>query len=319
MQIYRDFDLSQILWYKIGGKAKYLLACSGEQDALDAVSFVKKNNISKIFVVGIGANLLFTDSYFDGVVIQMIDPKGKDITLEKDNLIKSFAGETLDSVIQFGFSHHLTGLEWAGGLPGTVGAAVRGNVGAFSGEIKNSIVQVMAIDKETLKKKIYFRDELHFAYRHSLIKENKNLLIVSVTLQLKNASPQELEQAKQTYLKNIAYREKNHPHDYPNSGSTFKNISGKENIEKILTVWPDIKEMVDGKWHGKIAMGYVNNRLGFSGFRIGNAEVSTKHANFINNLGGAKASDVKQIISTIQEIFQETFGFTPETEVEIVQ
>ena len=87
----------------------------------------------------------------------------------------------------------------------------------------------------------------------------------------------------------------------------------------MLEVWPDMREMVEKKWYGKVSMAYVIGRLGFSGFKIGNAQVSTKHNNYISNLGEAKASDVKKIIDTISDKFTATFGFSPELELEVVK
>ena len=106
--------------------------------------------------------------------------------------------------------------------------------------------------------------------------------------------------------------------NFPSCGSVFKNIVGKEKVEKVIAVWPDIKEKVNTKWYGKVSMAYVIGRLGFSGFRIGNAQLSEKHNNYISNLGNAKADDVKKIISVISEQFNTTFGFLPELEVEII-
>ena len=105
---------------------------------------------------------------------------------------------------------------------------------------------------------------------------------------------------------------------YPSCGSVFKNITEKEKVEKVLAMWPDIREMSDNKWHHKISMGYAIGRLGFSGKKIGGAMVSPEHTNYIVNIDQAKASDIKTLISEIQSKFQNTFGFTPEPEVVIL-
>jgi UDP-N-acetylmuramate dehydrogenase len=99
----------------------------------------------------------------------------------------------------------------------------------------------------------------------------------------------------------------------------FKNIKKTDDVAKVVDVWPDIRPLVKEKWHGKVSMGYIINRLGFSGYTIGSARVSEKHANFINNLGSATAEDVLTIIKRIQEMVSETFAIIPEVEVEIVQ
>lgn len=321
MKICKDFPLSEVLWYKIGGLARYFIEACDKEEVLEALNFVKNNKIEKVFIAGLGANLLFTDEYFDGAFIRIVNESNNLIELTDNCLIRAFAGEILDNVIQFSFQNNLTGLEWAGGLPGTVGAAVRGNVGAFGGEIKDvlaeaELIKISGLDFEVIKKK---NTELNFSYRDSAIKDNKNLIVLSTLFNLKKASRDELETARRTYYSNIAYRNTNHPMEYANCGSVFKNIEKKGEVEKIISLWPDIKEKAEKDWHGKISMGYAARRLGFDGFRIGNAQVSSKHCNFIVNLGGAKFNDVFQIIESIKSKFSETFGFTPETEIEIVQ
>lgn len=312
-----NVQLSNVLWYKIGGKARYVLFAHNEKDVEEAVQFILAKKLS-FFVVGIGANLLFNDEDYNGAVIIL---KGLQEVLVQGKQVAAFAGILLDEVIQSSFAHNLVGLGWAGGLPSTVGAAVRGNVGAFGSEIKNVVKNIRCI--QLTKDQYTFielsNEQLDFSYRSSLIKKDRSLIVVSVTFQLQEGNADDIVKEKEIYEKNIAYRKIHHPMEYPNTGSCFKNISKKEEVEKVLTVYPDIKEMVEGKWHGKVSMGYLNKRLGFAGFTIGGAQVSTQHANFIDNIGGAKASDVCAIIAAIQDKFQQTYGFIPEPEVEIVR
>lgn len=324
MQVYNDFPLSEILWYKVGGKAKYFLPAQTREELLWALDFIEKNHPQKIFLCGLGSNLIFSDEYFDGAVIQIAKmSKGAgDILLKNsDGLIESFAGESLDSLIQFSLENNMTGLEWAGGLPGTVGAGVRGNVGAFGGEIKDSFVsaEILTLTDNSFELSRITKDKFNFSYRNSVIKEQKNLIVVSSLFETHPENAETVAKAREVYEANIDYRKTHHPIEYPTCGSVFKNISDKQEVEKILIVWPEVRELVETKWHGKVSMGYINKRLGFSGYRIGNMEVSTKHANFIINLGDAKATDVLTIISHIQEKVSATFDFVPEVEVEVVK
>jgi UDP-N-acetylmuramate dehydrogenase len=151
MQIHKDFDLSKVLWFKIGGKARYFLQCENRKDVFKALDFIEEEHPERIFILGLGSNLIFTDDYFDGVVIQIGAAAKPQISFH-DNLATAFTGETLDSLIQLGFHHNLIGLEWAGGLPGTVGAGVRGNVGAFGGEIKDRLIaaEVLQFDDKNI-------------------------------------------------------------------------------------------------------------------------------------------------------------------------
>lgn len=321
MQIYNNVLLSTILWYQIGGIAKTVLDVASKEDLFEALEYIKNNNIHKVFILGMGSNLLFSDDGFDGVIIRFQSQEdGQGVRFIENGIVESFAGEFLDSVIQAQFELGLVGLEWAGGLPGTVGAAVRGNVGAFGGEIKDSFLKAHCIllhEDNSFEEVTLTHDEMNFSYRSSEVKKG-NLIVVSAQFQLKDGTPEELLQAHEKYFANILYRQEHHPLDYPNCGSVFKNISKKEEVERVLESWGDIKEQVENKWHGKVSMGYIIDRLGFKGLREGNAQVSEKHQNFIVNLGGAKAEDVKKIIVAVEEEMQENFGFTPEVEIEIV-
>jgi UDP-N-acetylmuramate dehydrogenase len=321
MPIQNDFPLSQILFYKIGGKAKYLINCESGQEIREALKFITKNKIDNVFICGLGSNLIFSDEKFDGVVVRIVQEKKSQHNFQKkDNLVTVFSGMILDDLIKFAFDNHLIGLEWAGGLPGTVGAGIRGNVGAFGHEIKDTIHSVDVLEKSGARyqARALHKDELNFSYRNSLIKENRNMIVTSATFNLSQASPQELAKAKDTYEANIHYRRTHHPVEYPTCGSVFKNINEADRIKKVLTIWPDIRERVTGNWHNKVAMGYVINRLGFSGKRKGGMQVSEKHNNFIINVDNGHASDALFLINEIQNKVQKTFGFTPETEAEIV-
>lgn len=321
MQIHKEFDLSQVLWFRIGGKAKYFLQCESREDVFEALEFMEVHKPKRLFICGQGSNLIFTDDYFDGLVIQITTPKHPKIEVNGTE-VTIFAGETLDTLIQLAFNQKLIGLEWAGGLPGTVGAGVRGNVGAFGGEIKDLLVkaEVLEFDDKNIDILELANKDFNFGYRTSIVKENKHMIVTSATFHLTPATTTEmLVKARSVYAANIDYRKTNHPIEYPNCGSVFKNIKKPEDVAKILSVWPEIREMVEKKWYGKVSMGYINTRLGFKGYKIGNAVVSEKHANFINNLGGATAQDVLTIIQHIQDMVKETFAIVPEVEVEIVK
>ncbi len=321
MKIYNDFNLATILWYKIGGTAKYLLECKNPSDVLEALEFIQKEKIEKLFVLGTGSNLVFTDDYFDGAVIYLAQPEAPSFTRDGE-IVTAYAGESLSDLILFAFEQDLVGLEWAGGLPGTVGAAVRGNVGAYGGEIKDCVfsAEVAVISDGGVEVKTLHREELQFEYRGSVIKANRNnMVVLSAAFKLKEVSQKELAQARARHDANIAHRKARHPLEYPNCGSVFKNIRDQENIEKVLRVYPDLADRIKNDWYGKVAMAYLIQKLGLQGMRVGNAQISEKHALFIINLGGAKASDVRSLINTVQQNVQETFGFIPEVEVEIIE
>jgi len=319
MNVHADFEIRDELWYKIGGKVHYLIDVEGKEDIKKAYEFLKREKIKKTFFLGLGSNLIFTDKYFDGAVIRFL-PSANSIRLIRPHIIEADAGVLLDDVIQFSFGHNLVGLEWAGGLPGQIGAAIRGNVGAFGGEIKDSVkeVEVFEVVNNKPRFKILRRFELQFSYRNSIVKK-KMLGVVSAQFRLTRADSATVNRARQTYLSNIEYRKIRHPLEYPNCGSVFKNLAVRSHAEKVLSVFPDLEEKVKRDWHGKVAMGYLIRRLDLSEYRVGDAMVSPKHCNFIVNLGNAKTLDVLSIIKVIQDKFLATFGFVPEIEVEAVK
>lgn len=319
MRIYNNFPLSDILYYKIGGKAKFLIEIHNKTDLGEALEFCFKNKIKNILPLGFGSNVLISDNDFNGIVLWFSKPDAEIIRMVAEDIIEAFSSNALDHVIQFSFTNNLSGLEWAGGLPSTVGAAVRGNVGAFGSEIKDAVYKIEAVDSNTGETKVLDNKELQFSYRNSFVKQNKNFIISTVFFKLRKTDKKGLEEAKEVYKENINYRKEHHPIEYPSCGSVFKNIASKDQVKQIIQKWPDVQNLVTTKWHGKASMGYIIKRLGFSNFKIGSAKVSEKHANYIVNLGGAKFSDVMDLIKEIKQKFYKTFDFYPQEEIEIVK
>lgn len=318
MKILENVLLAELVYYKIGGRARYVIQVVNQNELHEAIHFARQKHIVDIRVLGLGSNILLPDSDFEGVVIWMSGEGNTHEVLPQDK-VKAFAGETMDSLIQFSFKHSLIGLEWAGGLPSTIGGAIRGNAGAFGSETKETLQSVEAIDiaDPNLSVKTFSNEECHFSYRHSFFKDNPNLIIVAGTFQLKTVSEEELMRARVVYQNNIDYRQTHHPMEYPSCGSVFKNITKREDVEKVVSVWPEVRELSEKKWHNKVSMGYIINKLGFSGKRIGGAMVSPKHTNYIINVENAHAEDVRELIEEIQSSFKQTFGFIPEPELMI--
>ncbi len=317
MNIQEAVPLSEITYYRIGGKARFVIKVHNIEEVRQAVIFLQKQKDVRIYILGLGTNTLFPDNCSNLGIIWLQEDGSMAC---EGNKITAFAGENLDALINFSLGKNLVGLEWAGGLPSTIGGAVRGNAGAFGSEIKKCVAEVSALDVNdpSLVVRAYTYDECNFSYRNSFFKEHQNFIIVSVVLTLTQADQDSVLQAKETYLKNIAYRNQNHPMEYPSCGSVFKNIVDKSEVEKIVSIWPDIKDLSERKWHNKVSMGYVINRLGFSEKKIGGAMVSPKHTNYIVNTGGATAHDVQVIIKEIENKFEDVFGFLPEPEVMLV-
>ena len=178
------------------------------------------------------------------------------------------------------------GLEWAVGIPGTVQGAVYGNAGAFKKSMKDVVKEVEVFDTKTGEIKILKNKDCQFSYRNSVFKKNKNLIILSVKIKTKKSNIKKIKQ----YL---AYKKKNHPWNYPSAGSVFKNPRGFSAAELI-------------------------QRCGLKGKKIGGAKISDKHANFIINLGNAKAKDVKKLINLIKKQVKKKFGVILQEEIQFL-
>lgn len=319
MNIYRDFDLSKILFYKIGGRTSFVLETKSIADIIEAFTFIKTNNIQKWFAVGLGTNLLVNDAAFNGAVIWIRHGDKPQFAVTQDWLLQAYAGDTLDNLIQYSFEQGFIGLEDLGGLPTTIGGAIHGNAGAFGTEIKNVIGKVEVFDVIENKTKTLSLQGCQFTYRDSIFKKNQNLIILQGVFKLQKTDSETVAKAKESYQEKVSYREANHPVEYPSCGSVFKNIIEQKQVAKIISVWPDIEDEVVKKWHGKVAMGYIIKRLGLAGMQQGGAEVSKKHSNYISNVNNAKFSDVIFLIDKVKDGFYNAFGFYPEVEVEIIQ
>lgn len=299
--------------YKIGGPAAYFLEVKSKEELLAGLKEWKKISAKfpvdsrKVYVLGSGTNLLISEKGFDGLVIH--------------NLITSFKqdGETLvvgsgvtnADLLNYCIEHSLSGMEWAGGLPGTIGGAVRGDAGAFGGETKDSVKEVLSIDLETLKEITRDQWECTFAYRYSIFKteETKNEMILSVTLDLEKGKQAEIKKAIQ---EKIDYRNLRHPMEYPSIGSTFKNVKIDKIPEKLKeTLTASIK--IDP--FPVIPAAKFLIMAGVKGKKIGDAQIAEKHPNFIINLGNAKSKDVKALINFAKDEVKRQFDVTLEEEI----
>jgi len=300
-------ELSGFSSYKIGGRAKYFFQPKTVQEIFDCVKKAKEENLP-IFILGGGTNLLIDDKGYEGVVIH---PELKDI--EMDVLtIKVGAGVDMNDLLEFVVENELSGLEWAGGLPGTFGGAVRGNAGAFQGEIKDLIQEVESLDISLDTPEFVKRNygECEFGYRTSVFKKNDGKeIILSAVLKLKKGNRDRIKKAIQ---EKIDYRNEKHPMQYPNAGSIFKNIDVRKLNEKQLERF---KHVMKTDPFPVIPVAYIISEAGLKGKSCGDAMISEKHPNFIINKGKATSEDVKKLISLIKKTVKQKFDIFLEEEV----
>ncbi|MBI3335919.1 MAG: UDP-N-acetylmuramate dehydrogenase [Candidatus Portnoybacteria bacterium] len=211
----------------------------------------------------------------------------------------------------------LSGLEWAGGLPGTVGGAIFGNAGCFGHEIREIVHSVNAVKISTydLRLTTYDKEECEFSYRNSKFKREGGWIILSCVLQFQKGNADELQRQAQ---EKIDYRKNRHPLEYPNIGSIFKNIDESKKVKRITAQFPELEELVRTRWYGKIPTAVLIEKAGLAGRQIGGAQVSQKHANFIVNKDNAKAQDVISLVQEIKNRIKMLFDINLQEEVRYV-
>jgi UDP-N-acetylmuramate dehydrogenase len=308
VKIQEGVSLAEHSNYHIGGPARYFCETPNEDEIRNGVLFAREQRLP-LFVLGGGTNLLIDDEGFNGVVLK---PTVMDLSADRETVTVG-AGVLVTDLLKFTVEHSLSGLEWAGGLPGTVGGAIRGNAGAFRGEIKDRILSVESFDVETLTTITRGNANCKFGYRSSIFKEkNGRETILRAILNLAKGDAQKIAAAIQ---EKIDYRLERHPMEYPNIGSTFKNVD----LELVPKIWREaVAKVVKVDPFPVVPTAYLISETGLRGTQRGGAMVSPKHPNFIVNLGGATAADVKFLIATVKESVFDKYGIRLEEEIQLV-
>ncbi|MCR4618929.1 MAG: UDP-N-acetylmuramate dehydrogenase [Lachnospiraceae bacterium] len=278
--------LSRYTTFKIGGPAKCLVDIGSERELTEVSGFLKKEKIP-YFILGNGSNTLFSDEGFNGVVLH-IGKNFSDVVVE-GNIIRAKAGAILVSVAGAAYKNSLTGLEFASGIPGTVGGGIVMNAGAYDGEMKfvTKAVKALSPSGETV---VLEGDELKLGYRSSVFRHS-DYVVLEVIFELKPGKQEEIKAKMDDFNKR---RREKQPLDMPSAGSTFKRP--------------------EGNFAGKLIM-----EAGLSGFTVGGAGVSEKHCGFVVNAGGATSKDVVTLIEEVQKRVFEVSGIRLEPEIEIVR
>ena len=277
-------DMSKHTSFKAGGKAKFYIKAKTVKDVINTVKISKENNIP-IVVLGNGSNILFKDKEFNGIVLKI----ELDTLKIEENIITAEAGVKNAILGRKALDNNLQGFEFAAGIPGTIGGAIRMNAGAYGGEIKDIVQDVEYLDYEDLKIKKITNKECNFEYRHSVFCENKNI-ILSATFKLENGIKEEIANRMNEIAKS---RKEKQPLEYPSAGSTFKR--GTDFITAKLI-----------------------DECGLKGYQIGGAQVSEKHAGFIINKENATAKDIIDLVEYVKKTVKEKTGKSIDLEVEII-
>jgi UDP-N-acetylmuramate dehydrogenase len=240
----------------------------------------------------------------------VIHNKIEGIEKEGDNLIVG-SGTMVSDFLEFCIENSLSGLEWAGGLPGTIGGAARGNAGAFKGEIKDSVVEVRSLDIKNLEEKRRLNIECDFDYRNSIFKSGAGAgeFITHVVLSLEDGDEKEINEK---ILQKIDYRNNRHPMDYPSIGSTFKNIplnSLSPQLQKEFAFFVKTDPFPVVPTTKLLALALLKGR------RVGGAMISDRHPNFIVNVDNATAGDVKALIQIARDAIKAKYNIELEEEI----
>lgn len=307
LRLQENIPLANYTSFGIGGPARYFVEVESVEDLKEAVKVAKEKGLN-FFILGGGSNVLVSDAGYQGLAIRM---KLENITLQEDETFLVGAGVPLAKVVNFSLENSLTGLEWAAGIPGTIGGAVVGNAGTPEGEMKSSVKKVEFFDIEKFGVFSLPGDKCDFYYRSSYFKGKSNMIILNVELALEKGGSQEI---KAKIDKKLEERKNKQPLGGKSAGSYFMNpvvedVKLREEFENEKGV--QCKD-------NKIPAGWFIEKIDFKGKQIGGALVSEAHANFILNVGEAKAEDFVILASMIKQKVREKYHVQLKEEVQYV-
>ncbi len=285
MEFYENEPMRYHTTFRTGGPAKYFYKVSSIEDLIKVLDECNDKKI-KYTIIGNGSNLLVSDLGYDGAIIQIYDKFDK-ISVS-GNIIKAEAGALLSKIAAVARDNGLTGMEFASGIPGTLGGAVVMNAGAYGGEMQDLIESVDVLSDGMVRR--YTCEEMKFGYRKSILTENKGMVVTGATIRLMPADKEEISKRMRELNRQRTLKQ---PLEYPSAGSTFKRP--------------------EGHFAGKLIMD-----SGLSGYKIGGAMVSPKHCGFVINTGDATSQDIYNLIIEIREKVYRTYGVSLEPEVRII-
>jgi len=288
MTIEQKRDLSSLTTFKIGGEAEFFASPETVDELYDVLSWARERAL-RVIILGGGSNILFGDGLIRGLVISTRDLKGIDLV---GNYVRVGAGVFMDEINEWAILNGRSGLEWSGGLPGTIGGATYMNARAYQHEMSECVGRVHVV---TLGGDDFWLEgkDLEYRYKHSVFMEHDDWIIVEVDLVLGHAEREEVEKLTRFHQED---RQKKGQYLYPSAGCAFKNDYSRN-----------------------LPAGKVIDEVGLKGTRIGGAEVYERHANFIVNKGDAKADDVIRLIELIEQRVYEETGVWLEREIRIIR
>ncbi len=279
--------MSKYTSFRAGGKAAALVEVENKEQLKAVLRFADEENIPHL-LIGNGSNTLFKDSGYQGLVIKLGDYFNY-LAEESDTRLRIGASMLLSTAAKMALEESLTGMEFASGIPGSIGGAIFMNAGAYGGEMKDIVASVHAVSPDGRDEKDFTNEEMQFGYRSSILQQN-GWIATDVTFNLTTGNKEEIA----AQMKDLnARRNAKQPVNYPSAGSTFKRP--------------------EGYFAGKLI-----EDAGLKGLTVGGAQVSTLHSGFVINKGGASATDILQLIALVQNTVYDKFGVMLEPEVRII-
>ena len=308
--VQENIPLAPYTIYKIGGPARYFVEVKTSEDLADALRFAATGGM-RFFILGAGSNILVSDKGFDGVLIRMA---GGMVRAEGERLIVD-AGVMMARAASEAARAGLAGFEWAIGVPGTIGGSVRGNAGCFGGEIKDVVESVDVFDTLNPRPYTLYIKDCQFGYRDSIFKRRPELVVLSVTLQLQKGDSAVIQERIRAITKERAEKQ---DIGMQCAGCIFKNVSWERrdiNADAVLKQFPELAQFRD---RATIPAAYLVDVAGLKGRRVGRVVISSKHANFFVNEGGATADEVAMLISMAKDAVFRKYGIALEEEIQYV-
>lgn len=270
-------SLKNMNTYRVDGTAKILIEPNSIHDLVEVIKILREHK-EPYFIIGAGSNIVLNDKEINGVVIKFSKLNGIEVYKNEDTIYAE-AGAMLPKVVMESVNNGLCGLEFAAGIPGTIGGAVYGNAGAYNSCIMDYIKSVTVLNSnneiETLE-----NSDIFYEYRNTLFKQTKKYIILGVKLYLREGNKEESENIMADRKKR---RVESQPLEYPNAGSVFRNP--------------------EGDYAGRLI-----EECELKGYKVGGAEVSTKHANFIINKENATGKDIHDLILHVHDVVKEKTG-----------
>ncbi|PLX21231.1 UDP-N-acetylenolpyruvoylglucosamine reductase [Candidatus Parcubacteria bacterium] len=298
-KIQKDVNLTTKTSFRIGGLAKFFIDVKEKEDLVEAIRWAREKELKVIYWGG-GTNVLVSDQGIDGLVIKF---SNFDIKVKGDRL-DCGAGASLMRASRMAAGDKLTGFEWAIGIPGTIGGAIRGNAGAYGLYIGSYVETIDVYDTEKERFFTMSRSDGDFSYKKSIFTKRHDLLIWGAVFKLERGNVFEIDKLNEEYM---SHRKGTQP-NLPNAGCIFKNIS----YEKVKIENPKLAKEIEEHNPGFVERGMVPvawliDQLGIKGKVMGGAKISLQHANFIVNTSNAKAEDVVMLISYIKQQIRDKY------------